>query len=61
MELQCPLLTMSMADILVSNPLQRSYTLPTSCDPFLSQVVQTLKHFQGDWARFHYVAITKIH
>jgi hypothetical protein len=31
-----------------------------SCDPFLSWVDQTLKHYQGEWERFHYVAFTKI-
>jgi hypothetical protein len=51
---------MSMADIPVSNTLQRSHTLPTSRDPFFPQVDQTLKHSQGESARFHYVAFTKI-
>jgi hypothetical protein len=33
---------------------------PTSRDPFLPRVDQTLKHCQGELARFHYVAFTKI-
>jgi hypothetical protein len=48
-----------MTDILVSNTLQRLHTLPTSRDPFLRWVDQTLKHYQGEYARFHYVAFTK--
>jgi hypothetical protein len=31
-----------------------------SCDPFLPRVDQTLKPYQGESARFHYVAFTKI-
>jgi hypothetical protein len=50
---------MSTADIPVSNALQRLHTLPMSSDPFLPQVDQTLKHYQGESARFHYVAFTK--
>jgi hypothetical protein len=50
---------MSSADIPVSNSLQMLYTLPTSRDPFLPQVDQTHKHYQGESARFHYVAFTK--
>jgi hypothetical protein len=38
----------SMADILGSNTLQRLHTLPTSRDPFLPRVDQTLKHYQGE-------------
>jgi hypothetical protein len=34
------LLTVSSADIPVSNNLQRLHTLPTSRDPFLAWVVQ---------------------
>jgi hypothetical protein len=49
----------SSTDILVSNTLQRLYTLPTSRDPFMPRVDQTLKHYQGESARFHYVAFTK--
>jgi hypothetical protein len=49
-----------MTDIPVSNTLQRLHTLPTSHDPFLPWVDQTLKHYQGELARFHYVAFTKI-
>jgi hypothetical protein len=49
-----------MADIPISNPLQRSHTIPTSHYPFLPQVIQTLKHSQGESARFHYIAFTKI-
>jgi hypothetical protein len=54
------LLTMSTTNIQVSNHLQRLHTLPTSRDPFLPWVDQTLKHFEGESARFHYVAFTKI-
>jgi hypothetical protein len=54
------LLTMGTTDILVSNSPQRPHTLPTSRDPLFPQVDQTLKHFQGESARFHYVAFTKI-
>jgi hypothetical protein len=50
----------STTDIPVSNTLERLHTLPTSRDPFLPQVDQTLKHYQGESARFHYVAFTKI-
>jgi hypothetical protein len=54
------LLTVSTTDIPVSNTLQRLHTLPTSHDPFLPWVYQTLKHYQGGSARFHYIAFTKI-
>jgi hypothetical protein len=50
---------MSSADIPVSNTLQRLHTLPTSRDPFMPRVDQTLKHYQGESARFHHVAFTK--
>ena len=53
------LLTVSLADISVYNTLQRLHTLPTSRDPFMPRVDQTLKHYQGESARFHYVAFTK--
>jgi hypothetical protein len=53
------LLTVSSADISVSNTLQRSHTLPTSRDPFMPWVDQTLNHYQGESARFHYVPFTK--
>jgi hypothetical protein len=53
-------MTVSMTDISISNPLQRSHTLPISRDPSLPQVVQTLKHSQDESIRFHYVAFTKI-
>jgi hypothetical protein len=49
----------SSADIPVSNTLQRLHTLPTSCDPLLPRVDKTLKHYEGESARFHYVAFTK--
>jgi hypothetical protein len=52
------LLTMSTTDTPVSNPLQRMHTLPMSRDPFLPKVDQTLKHSQGESARFHYVAFS---
>jgi hypothetical protein len=42
------LLTVSTADIPVSNTLQRLHTLPTSRDPVLPRVDQTLKHYQGE-------------
>jgi hypothetical protein len=42
------LLTVSTTDIPVSNTLQRLHTLPTSHDPYLSRVDQTLKHYQGE-------------
>jgi hypothetical protein len=54
------LLTASTTDIPVSNPLQRLHTLPTSRDLILPRVDQTIKHFQGESVRFHYVAFTKI-
>jgi hypothetical protein len=50
---------MSSADIPVSNTLQRLLTLPTSRDSFMPRVDQTLKHYQGESARFYYVAFTK--
>jgi hypothetical protein len=50
----------NIADITVSNNLQRLHTIPTSRDTFLPRVDQTLKHYQGESARFHYVAFTKI-
>jgi hypothetical protein len=56
-----PLLTVSTTDILVSNPLQRSHTLPMTHVPFWPQADQTLKHFQGESARSYYVAFTNIH
>jgi hypothetical protein len=49
------------ADIPVSKTLQRLHTLPTSRDPFLPRVDQTLKQYQGESTRFHYVAFKKIH
>jgi hypothetical protein len=54
------LITVSTTDIPVSNTLQRLHTLPTSLDPFLPRVDQNIKHYQGELARFHYVAFTKI-
>jgi hypothetical protein len=50
---------MSSIDIPVFNTLQRLRTLPTSRDPFMPRVDQTLKHDQGELARFHYIAFTK--
>jgi hypothetical protein len=35
-------------------------TLPTSRDSLLPRADQTLKHYQGEQAGFHYVAFTKI-
>jgi hypothetical protein len=49
---------MSAADISVSNPLQMSHVLPKSRDPSLSRVDQTFKYYQGELARFRYVAVT---
>jgi hypothetical protein len=49
----------SSTDIPVSNTLQRLHTLPTSRDPSMHRVDQTLKHYQGESTRFHYVAFTK--
>jgi hypothetical protein len=49
----------SSPDIPVSNTLHMLHTLPTSRDPFMPRVDQTLKHYQGESARFHYVAFTK--
>jgi hypothetical protein len=40
--------------------MQRLHTLPTIRDPFFHWVDQTLKHYQGESARFHYVAFTNI-
>jgi hypothetical protein len=51
---------MSTVDIPVSYTLERLHTLPTSRDPFLPQADQTLKHYQGESARFHYIPFTKI-
>jgi hypothetical protein len=51
---------MSTTDIPISNTRQTLHTLPTSHDPFLPWVDQTLKHYQGESARFHDVAFTKI-
>jgi hypothetical protein len=55
------LLTVSTADIQVSNTLQRLHTLPTSRD-FHSARGSSLPidHYQGDPAGSHYVAFTKI-
>jgi hypothetical protein len=50
-----------MADIPVSNPLQRSHTLPTSRDSLSTQgVLVPIDHFLGGLAGYHYVAFTKI-
>jgi hypothetical protein len=49
---------MSTADIPVSNPLKMSHVLPKNRDPSLSWVDQTLKYYQGESARFRYVAVT---
>jgi hypothetical protein len=54
-------LTMSMTDIPVSNPLQRSHTFPMSHDPLSAQgALLSIDHFQGEMVGFHYVAFTKI-
>jgi hypothetical protein len=50
---------MCSTDIPVSNTLQRLHTLPMSSDPFLPWVDQTIKHYPGELARFHYVAFIK--
>jgi hypothetical protein len=50
-----------MADIPVSNTLQRLHTLPTSCDSLSPRVaLQPIDHYLGDLAVYHYVAFTKI-
>jgi hypothetical protein len=52
---------MSMTDIPVSNPLQRSHTFPMSHDPLSAQgALLSIDHFQGEMVGFHYVAFTKI-
>jgi hypothetical protein len=50
-----------MADILVSNPLQRSQTLPMSRDSrYTRGSWLPIDHFLGGLAGYHYVAFTKI-
>jgi hypothetical protein len=48
-----------MADIPVSNTLQRLHTLPMSRDPFIGFARLDL-HYRGEWPGIHYVAFTKI-
>jgi hypothetical protein len=55
------LLTMSTADIPVSNILQRLDTLPTSRDSHSARgSILPIDHYQGDLAGSHYIAFTKI-
>jgi hypothetical protein len=55
------LITMSTTDIPVSNPLQRSHTLPMSHDPLSARGSRLpIDDFLGDLAGYHYVAFTKI-
>jgi hypothetical protein len=51
---------MSTTDISVSFLYIGRTLYPWAMIPFLCWVDQTLKHFQGESARFHYVAFTKI-
>jgi hypothetical protein len=54
------LLTMTMADILVSNTLQRLHTSPMSCDSlFARRALHPIDHYLGGLAGYHYVAFTK--
>jgi hypothetical protein len=56
-----PLLNVSTVDILVSNTLQRSHTLPRSRDSHSAWGSSLpIYHYQGDLAGSHYVAFTKI-
>jgi hypothetical protein len=49
-----------MADILVSNPLQRLHTLPISRDSLSAQgELIPIDHYLGGLAGYHYVAFTK--
>jgi hypothetical protein len=55
------LITASMADIPISNTLQRLHTLPTSHDSHSVRGSSLpIDHYQGDLAGSHYVAFTKI-
>jgi hypothetical protein len=50
----------STADISVSNPLQRSHTLPMSHDSLSTLgALLPIDHFQGGLPEYHYVAFTK--
>jgi hypothetical protein len=54
------LLTVSMTDILVSNPLQSSHTLPMSRDSLSARrELLPIEHYLGGLAGYHYVAFTK--
>jgi hypothetical protein len=54
-------MTMSKADIPVSNTLQRSHTLPTSRDSHSARGSSLpIDHYQGGLSGSHYVAFTKI-
>jgi hypothetical protein len=49
-----------MADISVSNPLQRSHTLPTSRDSLSARgELIPIDHYLGGLIGYHYVAFTK--
>jgi hypothetical protein len=55
------LITVSTADVPVSNPLQRLHTLPLSCDSFsVRGSSRPIDHFLGGFAGSHYVAFTRI-
>jgi hypothetical protein len=53
---------MSMADIPVSDTLQRLHTLPTSRDSLSNRrELLSIDHYLGGLAGYHYVAFIKIH
>jgi hypothetical protein len=53
---------MSMADIPVSDTLQRLHALPMSCDSLSARgALLSIDHYLGGLAGYHYVAFTKIH
>jgi hypothetical protein len=55
-----PLITVSTADISVSNPLQRPHTLPTSHDSLSARgELIPIDHYLGGLTGYHYVAFTK--
>jgi hypothetical protein len=55
------LLTVSTADIPVSNTLQRLHTLPTSCDSLSTRgTLLPIDHYLGGLAGYDYVAFIKI-
>jgi hypothetical protein len=51
---------MSTTDISVSNPLQRSHTLPTSHDSLsVQRELLFIDHYQSGLTGYHYIAFTK--